>query len=136
MISSIPSRITCGLLACCLSMPLLARDYVYSDAHLHYVDFFQETEGMQALLDKMDESGVEHVMLSGIPVAKKWSENEPKRPRYYAGDDGSAYWFSAIRFCQVSIQTIKTPTPTFGVCWRFIRGSGRALVKSSPDTMI
>ena len=95
MISSIPSRITCGLLACCLSMPLLARDYVYSDAHLHYVDFFQETEGMQALLDKMDESGVEHVMLSGIPVAKKWSENEPKRPRYYAGDDGSAYWFSA-----------------------------------------
>ena len=48
-------------------MPLLARDYAYTDAHLHYVDFFQETEGMQVLLDKMDESNVEHVMLSGIP---------------------------------------------------------------------
>jgi len=26
------------------------RDYRYSDAHLHYVDFFQETDGMQKLL--------------------------------------------------------------------------------------
>ncbi len=89
------SRITCALLACCLSMPLLARDYTYTDAHLHYVDFFQESAGMQALIEQMDQSRVEHVMLSGIPVAKKWSENEPKRPRYYAGDDGSAYWFTA-----------------------------------------
>jgi len=88
-------RITCGLLALCLSSPLLARDYTYTDAHLHYVDFFQESEGMQALIRQMDDSKVDHVMLSGIPVAKKWSENEPKRPRYYAGDDGSAYWFTA-----------------------------------------
>ena len=27
-----------------------ARDYTYSDAHLHYVDFFQETAGMAKLL--------------------------------------------------------------------------------------
>lgn len=72
-----------------------ARDYRYADAHLHYVDFFQETEGMPALLKQMDEHGVEHVMLSGIPVAKKWHENEPRRPRYYAGDDADAYWYSA-----------------------------------------
>ncbi|GAA6130404.1 amidohydrolase family protein [Halopseudomonas sabulinigri] len=90
-----PLRIVCGLLACCLSTPLLARDYTYTDAHLHYVDFFQESAGMPALIEQMDENRVEHVMLSGIPVAKKWSENEPKRPRYYAGDDGSAYWFTA-----------------------------------------
>jgi len=72
-----------------------ARDYVYSDAHLHYVDFFQESAGMEKLLAAMDESNIEHVMLSGIPVAKKWHEDEPKRPRYYAGDDASAYWYSA-----------------------------------------
>lgn len=71
-----------------------ARDYVYSDAHLHYVDFFQETEGVQELLRQMDEHNIEHVMFSGVPVAKKWHENEPKRPRYYAGDDAGAYWFS------------------------------------------
>lgn len=72
-----------------------ARDYRYSDAHLHYVDFFQETEGMPALLEAMDKAGIDQAMISGIPVAKKWHEDEPKRPRYYAGDDADAYWYSA-----------------------------------------
>ncbi|WP_421022084.1 hypothetical protein, partial [Klebsiella pneumoniae] len=72
-----------------------ARDYRYSDAHLHYVDFFQESEGMPALLKAMDAAGVDQSMISGIPVAKKWHEDEPKRPRYYAGDDADAYWYSA-----------------------------------------
>ncbi len=72
-----------------------ARDYHYSDAHLHYVDFFQESDGMRALLASMDKGRIDHVMISGIPVAKKWHEDEPKRPRYYAGDDAGAYWYSA-----------------------------------------
>ena len=81
-----------------LMLPLAvaqARDYVYSDAHLHYVDFFQETAGMEALLKAMDDNRIEQVMIAGIPVAKKWHEDEPKRPRYYAGDDAAAYWYSA-----------------------------------------
>ena len=78
-----------------LCLPAQARDYRYSDAHLHYVDFFQETEGMPALLKAMDEAGIEHSMISGVAVAKKWHEDEPKRPRYYAGDDAAAYWYSA-----------------------------------------
>lgn len=82
-----------GLVA--LAVHAGARDYRFSDAHVHYVDFFQESDGMDALFAAMDEAGVEHVMLAGIPVAKKWHENEPKRPRYYAGDDAGAYWFSA-----------------------------------------
>ncbi|CAG8870977.1 hypothetical protein PS627_04226 [Pseudomonas fluorescens] len=83
------------LLSGVLCLPAQARDYRYSDAHLHYVDFFQETEGMPALLKAMDEAGVEHSMISGVAVAKKWHEDEPKRPRYYAGDDAAAYWYSA-----------------------------------------
>ena len=75
-----------------------ARDYHYTDAHLHYVDFFQETEGMSALLKQMDANRVDHVMITGIPLAKKWHEDEPKRPRYYAGDDADAYWYSATDF--------------------------------------
>src|SRR5690606_38903971 len=71
-----------------------AREYVYTDAHLHYVDFFQESEGMDKLLEQMDAHNIRHVMISGIPVAKKWHENEPRRPRYYAGDDAGAYWYS------------------------------------------
>ena len=85
--------ITCCLFG--LACTAQARDYRYSDAHLHYVDFFQESDGMPKLLVAMDAGGIDHVMISGIPVAKKWHENEPKRPRYYAGDDAPVYWYSA-----------------------------------------
>ncbi len=71
------------------------RNYAYSDAHLHYLDFFQDSEGMTALLAAMDEAGVEHVALMGMPLTKKWHENEPRRPRYYLGDDAPLYWYSA-----------------------------------------
>lgn len=50
---------------------------------------------MPKLLQAMADNHIEHVMISGIPVAKKWHEDEPKRPRYYAGDDADAYWYSA-----------------------------------------
>ncbi len=86
------------LAAFCLvvsAAPVQARDYHYSDAHLHFVDFFQESDGMDRLLKAMDKGDINHVMISGIPVAKKWHENEPKRPRYYAGDDAAVYWYSA-----------------------------------------
>lgn len=84
-----------AVLATVCSPLALARDYRYSAAHLHYVDFFQESAGMTELFEQMAAGNIEHVMLSGIPVAKKWHENEPKRPRYYAGDDANAYWYSA-----------------------------------------
>lgn len=83
------------LLAGLLAIDAEAREYHYSDAHLHYVDFFQESEGMPALLEAMDKARIDQSMISGIPVAKKWHEDEPKRPRYYAGDDADAYWYSA-----------------------------------------
>ncbi|MBC3412104.1 amidohydrolase family protein [Pseudomonas sp. SWRI51] len=91
----IARALACLLLSSCLHPSAQARDYRYSDAHLHYVDFFQETEGMPALLKAMDAAGVEQSMISGVSVAKKWHEDEPKRPRYYAGDDADAYWYSA-----------------------------------------
>lgn len=50
---------------------------------------------MEELFKAMDAAGVDHVMLAGIPVAKKWHEDEPRRPRYYAGDDAGVYWYSA-----------------------------------------
>ncbi|OCW23038.1 amidohydrolase family protein [Pseudomonas sp. S3E12] len=89
------TRLSLALLLAANSLAAQARAYAYSDAHLHYVDFFQETAGMDTLLKAMTENRIEHVMISGIPVAKKWHEDEPKRPRYYAGDDADAYWYSA-----------------------------------------
>ncbi|KAA0696919.1 amidohydrolase [Halopseudomonas laoshanensis] len=98
-----------GLLLSLLVMNAQARDYAFSDAHFHYVDFFQESEGIKALLEKMDESNIDHIMFSGIPVAKKWHENEPQRPRYYAGDDAAAYWYSATDF--IILRALEHLTP-------------------------
>lgn len=71
------------------------RHYCYSDAHIHFVNFFQRSEGIQALLTATDQACIEHVMLTGLPVIKKWDENEPKKPRYVFGDDAPTYWYSA-----------------------------------------
>jgi len=91
----IARALACVALTAWLGPGAEAREYRYSDAHLHYVDFFQESEGMPALLKAMDAAGIDQSMISGIPVAKKWHEDEPKRPRYYAGDDADFYWYSA-----------------------------------------
>lgn len=77
------------------SDPVEPREYRYADVHLHYVDFFQETAGMDEMFEEMDAARVDHVVLMGVPVAKKWDENEPQRPRYYQGDDAPLYWYSA-----------------------------------------
>lgn len=83
------------VLALAPAMPAEARDYAWVDAHLHFVDFFQDSDGMPALLAAMDAGSVESVVLMGVPVTKKWHEDEPKRPRYYQGDDAPLYWYSA-----------------------------------------
>lgn len=64
---------------------------------------------MDKLLKAMADNRIEHVMISGIPVAKKWHEDEPKRPRYYAGDDADAYWYSATDVIVAAAVTKLTP---------------------------
>ncbi len=65
------------------------------DAHLHYVDFMQESEGAAAMLKAMDRAGVEQAWLFGMPVMKKWEASAPRRPRYYLGDEAPLYHYSA-----------------------------------------
>ena len=69
--------------------------YRINDAHLHYVDFLQNTDGIEALLEAMDHAGVEHAMLNGLPLVKKWDAVDPRKPFYYLGDDSRTYWYSA-----------------------------------------
>ena len=46
--------------------------------------FGERGRRIEALLKGMKAARVEHVMVSGMPFIKKWSENEPfLRPRYY-----------------------------------------------------
>ena len=65
------------------------------DAHLHYVDFMQQSDGSEAMLAAMDEAGVEDACLFGLPVVKKWQQDAPRRPRYYLGDEAPLYYYSA-----------------------------------------
>ncbi len=86
----------CGLLlATAGSYAAKAEEPRYSDGHLHTVDFFQQGAPLSNLIQAMDASAVGNAMVSGIPLMKKWHEDEPKRPDTYAGDDASVYWFSA-----------------------------------------
>jgi hypothetical protein len=67
----------------------------WTDAHLHYVDFMQESEGPQAMMAAMDDAGVERAWVFGLPVMKKWQAEAPRRPRYYLGDEAPLYYYSA-----------------------------------------
>jgi len=69
--------------------------YRINDAHLHYVDFLQNTDGIELLLKAMDQAGVEHAMLNGLAVVKKWDAIDPRKPLYYLADDSRTYWYSA-----------------------------------------
>lgn len=69
--------------------------YRVADAHLHYVDFLQNSDGIKTLLKAMDHAGVDHAMLNGLGVVKKWDAIDPMKPMYYLADDSRAYWYSA-----------------------------------------
>jgi hypothetical protein len=65
------------------------------DAHIHIVNFLQETDGLPALLQAMDKANVEKSVIFGLPVRKKWAFSEPERPHYYLSDDAQCYWHAA-----------------------------------------
>ncbi len=67
----------------------------WADAHVHYLNFFQESDGMAALLAAMDKAGATHAVVMGTPLQKTWSAEAPQRPRYYAGDEAPLYYYSA-----------------------------------------
>tara|TARA_B100002003_G_scaffold4273_1_gene3950 strand:+ start:1101 stop:2228 length:1128 start_codon:yes stop_codon:yes gene_type:complete len=97
------------------------RDYHYSDAHLHFVDFFQQGDGLGALLDAMDEAQVDHALVTGIGVAKKWQQDAPKKPRYYMGDDAPVYWYSGTDYILAEALT-RAPEPVQARFSPFITG--------------
>ncbi len=72
-----------------------ASRYLVADAHSHYLDFLQQTDGIAAAIEAMDTAGVGHAMISGMPLVKKWNTADPRRPLYYLEDDSRVYWYSA-----------------------------------------
>ncbi|MFA0087272.1 amidohydrolase family protein [Vibrio sp. 10N.261.51.F12] len=65
-----------------------------NDAEVHLVDYFQRSEGAQALIDNMDMLDIDHAYVMGLPVIKKWDHSQPKAPRFVYGDDAPVYYYS------------------------------------------
>lgn len=72
------------------------QDYKYTinDAHCHYVDFTQNTDGMEVLFEKMDSAQVENIVLFGLSVTKLWTDFDRERPEYYNDNDAPVYYYS------------------------------------------
>jgi len=68
-------------------------DMLMVDAHLHIVDFLQDSDGLEQLSEVMEASGVEAAVVFGIPVIKKWDASEPDRPHYYLDDNARCYFY-------------------------------------------
>jgi len=64
------------------------------DAHLHFVDFIQDSDGIRKLLAAMDAGGITKTVVFGLPVKKKWESFELKPPHYYLDDNSPCYYFN------------------------------------------
>jgi predicted TIM-barrel fold metal-dependent hydrolase len=64
------------------------------DAHIHFVDFIQDTDGIRHLLEAMDAGNVAKAVVFGLPVKKKWEFFEKKPPHYYLDDNSPCYYFN------------------------------------------
>ncbi len=72
--------------------------YKIADGHLHFLNFVQETSGMDAFFKAMDDAGVAESVVLGMPLVKTWDEGDAKRPTYYMDNDSRTYWYSATDF--------------------------------------
>ncbi|MEI7688133.1 MAG: amidohydrolase family protein [Planctomycetota bacterium] len=64
------------------------------DSHVHLVDFLQDSDGVHALLEQMDDANIARAVVFGLPVVKKWNAFEPREPRYYLDDNAKCYYYS------------------------------------------
>lgn len=67
--------------------------YPMIDAHLHLVNFLQETPGAEILLRSMNRAGVEKAVVFGLPVTKVWAEHDREKPDYYLSNDSRCYYY-------------------------------------------
>ena len=67
--------------------------YRMIDAHLHIVNFIQETPGADALLYYMDQANIGKAVVFGMPVTKVWTEYDREPPDYYLANDAPCYYY-------------------------------------------
>lgn len=73
--------------------PLSGSKYSMIDAHLHVLNFLQESPPAELLLRAMDKAGVEKSVIFGLPVVKLWAEHDREAPDYYLSNDSRCYYY-------------------------------------------
>jgi len=79
------------------------------DAHLHFVDFAQNTDGVDALISCMDNAGVTDAVMFGLPVTKIWGEYEKKQPVHSLDAETRMYWDSKTDYIVAGAYLKATP---------------------------
>ena len=73
------------------------------DAHCHYYNYLQETEGLATLSKKMEKCGIGYAVLTGCAFKKSWTiidpnatkaQHESEKPVHHLYDDGDLYYYS------------------------------------------
>lgn len=65
------------------------------DGHLHYLDFIQQTDGFEKLIEKMDQCGVDRAVIFGMAMTRQWNESASASPNYYMSASSRYYYYSA-----------------------------------------
>lgn len=74
--------------------PLKGSKYPTIDAHLHVINFLQETPGGDALMYYMDRANIGKAVIFGMPVTKQWAEFDREPPDYYLANDARCYYYA------------------------------------------
>lgn len=86
--------LTLCLSVCCAAETTHGYKYVINDAHCHFVNFIQESDGAENLLEHMNASDIENIVLFGLPVTKLWTDYDRVQPIYYDDNDSPAYYYA------------------------------------------
>lgn len=77
-----------GFLFCCFLFMMLpassdGRDYKFTDAHLHYVNYVLQSQSFDNLFAEMDRNKIERAVVFGLGYAISWPDIRVKREKYY-----------------------------------------------------
>ena len=84
--------------------------YEITDAHTHYTDWFQNTEGIDSFLESLDAAKVSDAVLFGIPLRKMWTpENGLDKDSARKYDDSRRVWAAETDYIVAAAFTNATP---------------------------
>ncbi|HTP08660.1 MAG TPA: amidohydrolase family protein [Anaerolineae bacterium] len=88
---------------------LAGSKYRMIDAHLHVINFVQETPGGPALIEAMDRANIDKCVIFGLPVSKLWAEYDREPPDYYLANDSPCYYYG---YTDVTVAEMVRALPT------------------------